>query len=57
MLNDGKGRAGVDLVPILTKIFKLMDADSNGHIDEAEGWAIGRALGGSGGDAGELKAA
>jgi len=40
-----------DLTPILTKVFQLMDSDKNGHIDEQEGWAIGRALGGSGGDA------
>lgn len=40
-----------DLKPILTKIFQLMDSDKNGHIDEQEGWAIGRALGASGGDA------
>jgi Ca2+-binding EF-hand superfamily protein len=41
----------VDLVPMLTKIFRMMDASGDGHIDEQEGWAIGRALGGSGADA------
>lgn len=40
-----------DLLPLLTKVFKLMDSDNDGHLDEREGWAIGRALGGSGADA------
>jgi Ca2+-binding EF-hand superfamily protein len=51
MLEGSSEVSGPDLVPILTKIFVLMDADGDDHIDEKEGLAIGRALGGTTGDA------
>ena len=34
----------VELEPILTKLFQLMDKDENGTIGEAEGIAVGRAM-------------
>merc|ERR1712227_1028485 len=36
---------GAKIEPILTEIFHLMDENSDGHIDESEGVAIGVAMG------------
>merc|ERR1712017_41734 len=36
---------GAKIEPILTEIFHLMDDNSDGHIDESEGIAIGVAMG------------